>query len=181
MFFFDKRETLETRAQRLCLTPDKKIFIMDAIKLLKLTSTVGTGIIAGGAIYINVVEHPARMELDDSQSLHRQWRESFDRAKFLMAGTSLLPIVGGIAAFAIDQTEGKPWLITAIMLAFNVPYTAIAMKPKVIDPIYDYQVASKKSPGEIRDTVAKWNSFHKVRTVVDISALIWCVYNLVYN
>ena len=62
---------------------------MDAIKLLKLTSTVGTGIIAGGAIYINIVEHPARMELDDSQSLHRQWRESFDRAKLLMAGTSL--------------------------------------------------------------------------------------------
>lgn len=181
MFFFEKRETLESRARRSRRTSDNKIFTMDAIKLLKLTSTVGTGIIAGGAIYINIVEHPARMELDDSQSLHRQWRESFDRAKLLMAGTSLLPIVGGIAAFAIDQTKGKPWLITAIMLAFNVPYTAIAMKPKVIDPIYEYEVALKKPPGEIRDTVAKWNSFHKVRTVVDISALIWCVYNLVYN
>lgn len=153
----------------------------DALKLLKFASTVATGVIAGGAIYINLVEHPARMELDDVQSLHRQWRESFDRAKYLMAGTSLLPIASGIAAFAIDQTKGKPWLITAGLLACNVPYTAIAMKPRVIDPIYDYEVAGKKDPGEVRDTVDEWNTFHKVRTVVDLSTLAWCVYNLVYN
>ena len=48
-------------------------------------------------------------------------------------------------------------------------------------PIYDYEVAGKKDPGEIRDTVDKWNTFHKVRTIVDLSALAWCVYNLVYN
>ena len=159
----------------------EKMDAEDALKLLKFASTIATGVIAGGAIYINVVEHPARMELDDVQSLHRQWRESFDRAKFLMAGTSLLPIAGGIAAFAIDQAKGKPWLITAGLLAFNVPYTGIAMKPRVIEPIYDYEVAGKKDPGEIRDTVDKWNTFHKVRTIVDLSALAWCVYNLVYN
>ncbi|XP_068708410.1 uncharacterized protein [Montipora capricornis] len=153
----------------------------DALRLLKFTSTVATGIIAGGAVYINIVEHPARMELDDGQSLHKQWRESFDRAKYLMAGTSLLPIVGGIAAFAVDQTKGKPWLITAGLLAFNVPYTTLVIKPRAIDPIYDFHVAGKKAPGEIRDTLDKWNNFHKVRTIVDLSALAWCVYNLVYN
>ena len=153
----------------------------DALKLLKFASTVATGVIAGSAIYINFVEHPARMELDDVQSLHRQWRESFDRAKYMMAGTSLVPMASGIIAFAINQTKGKPWLITAGLLAFNLPYTAFAMKPRVIESIYDYEVAGKKDPGEVRDTVDKWNTFHKVRTVVDLSAFAWCVYNLVYN
>ena len=98
-----------------------------------------------------------------------------------MAGTSLLPLVGGIAAFAINQSKGKPWLLTAGLLAFNLPYTAIAMKPRVIDPIYDYEVAGKMDPGVVRDTVDNWNTFHKVRTVIDLSAFAWCVYNLIYN
>lgn len=153
----------------------------DALKLIKFASTVATGVIAGGAIYINLVEHPARMELDDTQSLHRQWRESFDRAKYVMAGTSFLPLAGGIAAFAINQSKGKPWLVTAGLMAFNLPYTAIAMKPRVIDPIYDFEVAGKMDPGVVRDTVDNWNTFHKVRTMIDLSAFAWCVYNIIYN
>lgn len=52
----------------------------DALKLIKLASTVTTGIMAGSAFYINLVEHPARMQIDDVKSLHRQWKAGFDPA-----------------------------------------------------------------------------------------------------
>ena len=142
---------------------------------------MGTGLMAGSAIYINLVEHPARMKIDDVKSLHRQWKEGFDLAKIIMIGASLVPICGGIAAYAMNQSKGKPWLIAAGMLAFNVPYTALVIMPRSIQPISDYEVVARKDPAVVKETVDKWNTLHKVRTVVDLAAFAWCVYNLVYN
>ena len=53
----------------------------DLFSCLEVLSTVAAGIFSGSAIYVNVVEHPARMTLTDTKSCHRQWMESFDRAK----------------------------------------------------------------------------------------------------
>ena len=105
----------------------------------------------------------------------------FDRAKILMIGVSLIPICGGIAAYAISHSKGKPWLIAGGMLAFNVPYTALVILPRSIQPISDYDVVARQDPAEVKDTVDKWNTFHKVRTVVDLAAFAWCVYNLVFD
>ena len=49
---------------------------------LQLVSTLGTGIFAGGAFYINAVEHPARMEADMSTAV-TAWKPSFLRAAAL--------------------------------------------------------------------------------------------------
>lgn len=153
----------------------------DAFKLVKVSATMGAGVMAGSALYINLVEHPARMKIDDVKSLHKQWKEGFDVAKKLMIGISLVPICGGVAAYAIDRSKGKPWLIAAGLLACNVPYTLLVIMPRSITPIHDYEVVAKKDPAVVKDTVEKWNTLHKVRTVVDIAAFAWCVYNLVYN
>ena len=153
----------------------------DALKPIKLASTVTTGIMAASALYINLVEHPARMQIDDVKSLHRQWKAGFDRAKLLMVGVSLIPICGGIAAYAINHSRGKPWLIGGGMLALNVPYTLLVIMPRSIQPISDCNVVERKDPVVVKDTVDKWNTLHTVRTVVDLAAFAWCVYNLVYD
>ena len=118
----------------------------DALKLIKLASTVTTGIMAGSALYINLVEHPARMQIDDVKSLHKQWKAGFDRAKLIMIGMSLVPICGGITAYAINHSKGKPWLIGGGMLALNVPYTLLVIMPRSIQPISDYSVVARKDP-----------------------------------
>lgn len=153
----------------------------DAFKLIKIASTMTTGVMAGLALYINLVEHPARMQIDDVKSLHKQWKAGFDRAKLLMVGVSLIPICGGIAAYAMNHSKGKPWLIAAGMLVVNIPYTALVILPRSIRPINDYEVVARKDPAEVKDTVDKWNTLHTVRTVVDLAAFAWCVYNLVYD
>jgi len=67
------------------------------------------------------------------------------------------------------------------MLVFNIPYTALVILPRSIQPINDYEVVARKDPAEVKDTVDKWNTLHTVRTVVDLAAFACCVYNLVYD
>lgn len=53
---------------------------MDRVEILKLTATGLAGLFAGGAIYINLCEAPARATLDVAPR-NKQWGESFKRAK----------------------------------------------------------------------------------------------------
>ncbi len=47
---------------------------------LKVLSTATAGLFAGGALYINLVEHPARMESPDMPTAVTAWKPSFVRA-----------------------------------------------------------------------------------------------------
>lgn len=67
------------------------------------------------------------------------------------------------------------------MLALNVPYTLLVIMPRSIQPISDHNVVARKVPVVVKDTVDKWNTLHTVRTVVDLAAFAWCVYNLLYD
>ena len=49
---------------------------------LRVISTVSGGIFAGGALYVDFVEHPARMTHDAASAI-TMWKPSFERAKKL--------------------------------------------------------------------------------------------------
>ena len=51
---------------------------------LKGLSTITAGLFAGGALYINVVEHPARMEATDMPTALSCWKPSYTRAAAIM-------------------------------------------------------------------------------------------------
>ena len=51
---------------------------------LKAFSTITAGMFAGGALYINLVEHPARMEATDMPTALICWKPSYTRAARLM-------------------------------------------------------------------------------------------------
>ena len=51
---------------------------------LKCLSTVTAGLFAGGALYINIVEHPARMEATDMKTALTCWKPSYTRAASIM-------------------------------------------------------------------------------------------------
>ena len=42
----------------------------------------GSSLFTGAAIYINLCEHPARLELDNAGAL-KQWKESYGRAIYM--------------------------------------------------------------------------------------------------
>ena len=59
-----------------------KFDLVQSGSMLKVTSTICSGLFAGGALYITMVEQPARMTHDPVSAI-TQWKPSFVRAASL--------------------------------------------------------------------------------------------------
>ena len=117
---------------------------------------------AGAALYINVAEHPARMKLDAAQAV-AQWSPSYDRGYIMQATLALLSGVAGLAAWW--QLGGTLWLIGALLMLSNWPWTLLAIMP----------VNRKLKAGAGDETATllnRWARLHAVRTLLSIAAVI---------
>lgn len=159
---------------------------MDAdqtFKALRFCQTAFTGLMGGSALYISLVEHPARMAIQDTESAHKQFSSSFDLAARYMAIGSLFPMGGGILAYYLNPKEGLPCAIVAGLYFANAPYSFLFLIPNYVKPIQgDYGTVSKKySDKQIRDTMDSWCFYHTVRTVVDVGGFLYGLYCLMYQ
>jgi hypothetical protein len=119
---------------------------------------------AGAAYYVNEVEQPARLVLDDA-SLLAEWKISYARAAKMQASLALLSgLFGVVTAF---QTADWRWWPGAVLILANWPYTLF-----VIKPVNDQLNATDKSKAGAasRALIVKWARLHAVRTALGIVA-----------
>jgi hypothetical protein len=81
---------------------------------------------SGAALYVNLVEQPARLALDDAAMLS-EWGPSDRRGVGLMATLSLLSAALGLVAYFASQDVR--WAIGALIILLAWPYTLFAMSP----------------------------------------------------
>jgi hypothetical protein len=131
-------------------------------------------IFAGAAIYISLVEHPARMSLDTRIAV-AQWAPSYRRATLMQAPLAVLSFVAGCTAWFLGG--GPAWLIAAILIGVVVPFTLIAIKPtndKLLAPGRDLV------PADTRALLERWGRLHAARSLLSIVAtliMLWQVLN----
>ena len=118
---------------------------------------------SGAALYINLVEQPARLALDDS-ALLSEWRPS-DRRGFAMLA-SLALIAAALALTAYFQTQDVRWLIGAIIVIAIWPYTFFAMVPmnnRILN-------ISAGESGAARELVRTWGQLEYGQTAIGLVA-----------
>ena len=118
---------------------------------------------SGAALYINLVEQPARLALDDS-ALLSEWRPS-DRRGFAMLA-SLALIAAALALTAYFQNQDVRWLIGAIIVIASWPYTFFAMVPmnnRILN-------ISAGESGAARELVRTWGQLEYGQTAIGLVA-----------
>jgi uncharacterized membrane protein len=134
--------------------------------VLELVATLCTALFAGAAIYINLVEHPARMECGTSLAV-RQWRPSYRRATLMQAGLALVGCISGVGAWLVGR--GVVVLLASLVLGTVIPFTLIVILPTnhaLQDPRLDVAGATAA------DLLVKWNRLHAVRSAAALVALL---------
>jgi hypothetical protein len=86
---------------------------------------VGSGFL-GGALYINVVEQPARLVLD-TRAMIREWNSSNRRASILLATLAIISSLLAFADFAL--TGDVRWLIGGTVMLASWPYSYFVVVP----------------------------------------------------
>jgi len=126
----------------------------------------------GAAFYVNFVEQPARLTLDD-RALLTQWKPAYKRGYAMQATLAIVGFVLGVLAFW--QTGPLAFLIGALLMLANWPWTLLAILPT--NKILMATEPAAAGP-ETRALLMKWNSLHAVRTVLGALATAAFVFAL---
>ena len=140
--------------------------------ILELVATFCSALFAGAAIYINLVEHPARLECGTAAAV-QEWRPSYRRATVMQASLAIVGLLGAVGAWI--QGQGTAVLIAGMVLGSVVPFTLLIIFPTnkaLEDPALD--VGSERAAR----LLSKWNRLHALRSVAALIALILFLLNL---
>ena len=139
---------------------------MSMLMLLKFIATLAAATFAGASLYINVVEHPARMTLD-TKSAAMEWAPSYARATWMQAPLALGSLLAGLGSWWLGSGIG--WAVAALLVGAVVPFTLL-----VIMPTNKALLASGRdlTSVETRELLVRWNKLHAVRTVLSVAATL---------
>ena len=142
--------------------------------VLQLFAVLAAALFAGAAIYVNVAEHPARMECG-TQLAATEFGPSYRRGALMQGSLAMIGAVGGIGAWFLGAS--RLWLIGAVLIFAAVPFTLIVIMPinkQLLDPALD------RTSERTRRLLQDWGVLHAIRsllslasTLVFLSTLLW--------
>ncbi len=132
---------------------------------LALATACG-GIFFGAAIYINLVEHPARMSCGTELAV-REFGFSYQRAAVMQGGLAVLGCVVGLwSAWALRDVQVA---VAAILLGLVVPVTLLVIFPtnkQLLEPGLD------RNRRRAAALLARWNRLHAIRSALSGVAFV---------
>jgi uncharacterized membrane protein len=134
--------------------------------LAELTATLSSGLFTGAAIYINLVEHPARMQAGTRLAL-TEFAPSYKRATVMQVSLAIAGFLSALVAWRARSDAG--WLVGGGLLVSVIPFTAVVILPtnkQLLDPATanDLDLAER--------LLTRWGRLHAVRSVLSLASLL---------
>jgi anthrone oxygenase-like protein len=134
----------------------------------------GAAVFTGAAVYLNVAEQPARMQLDE-RALLAEWQPSYKHGLAMQAPLAMLAGLLDVAEFVADHDWR--WLLGAAVILANWPYTMLVIMPinkKLM------AIAPASAGPEVRPMVEHWARLHAGRSALGAASVViflWAVYS----
>ena len=140
--------------------------------LFELLAIICAGPFAGAALYITLVEHPARLECGTAVAV-TEFGPSYRRATVMQASLAAAGLVAATVAWA--QGRGLTLLLGGLLLGSVIPFTLLVILPtnqRLLSPDLD--------PGsaEARQLLERWGRLHAIRSVTSAIGFLVLVTHL---
>jgi len=121
---------------------------------------------AGAAIYVNFVEHPARMQCGTDLAI-KEFAPSYRRATIMQVPLAAVGLLMSTAAWLKGGSIW--WLLGGVILVAVVPFTLLCILPtnhKLLEPSLDNhsELASR--------LLVRWGKLHAIRSILSLISFL---------
>jgi Domain of unknown function (DUF1772) len=144
-------------------------------QIAEFLAVLACGLFSGAAVYVSLVEHPARMQCG-VEIAATEFPPSYRRGTVMQVTSATLGLLSSIAAWLSEATV--LWLLAGVLLGSVIPFTLIVILPtnkRLLSPALDRRSA------EAKRLLARWGKLHAVRSVLSGASLLLFLYLLVFS
>jgi hypothetical protein len=129
-------------------------------QIAQFVAVLACSLFAGASVYVNLVEHPARMECG-AEIAATEFSPSYRRASVMQATLAAVGLLSSVAAWFAGASF--LWVVGGMLLGAVVPFTLIVIRPtnkQLLSPALDRRSAkTERLP-------ARWAMLHAVRSAL---------------
>ena len=143
-------------------------------QIAEFVAVLACDLFAGAAVYVSLVEHPARMECG-IEIAAAEFPPSYRRGTIMQAILAAVGLLSSIAAWLAGTTFR--WAIAGVLLGSVIPFTLIVILPtnrQLLSPALD------KRSAETGQLLARWAMLHAVRSLLSGLTLLLFLYLLTF-
>ena len=136
----------------------------------QLIATLSGALFTGAALYVSLVEHPARMSCGTKVAA-TEFVPSYKRGAVMQGSLAVVSFLTGVAAWRLGGDAR--WLAGAVLIGLAVPYTLVVVKltnDRLLDP------ARNPTSAETQRLLERWGKLHAVRSGLSLLATLVYLY-----
>jgi hypothetical protein len=144
-------------------------------QIAEFVAVLACDLFTGAAVYVCLVEHPARMECG-VRIAAAEFPPSYHRGTTLQVTLAAACLLSSIAAWLAGATFW--WAVAGVLLVSVIPFTLVVILPtnkQLLSPTLDRRSA------ETSQLLTRWGALHAVRSVLGALSLLLFLYLSIFT